>query len=160
MITFDDVTKENIKENNLNWPKIPDHPYRTLIIEGSECGKTNSSFNLINQQPDIDKIYLYAKGPYKAKYQFLIKKCKDVGTKYFHGFNAFIAYSNDMNDIYKIIEEYNPDKKRKILIVFDEMIADMFSNKKLTPIVTEVFSRGRKLNISLVFITHLRPIVL
>ena len=58
-----------------------------------------------------------------------------------------------MDDIYKNIEEYNPNKKRKILIVFDDTIADMLSNKKLNPIVTELFVRGRKLNISLVFIT-------
>ena len=58
-----------------------------------------------------------------------------------------------MDAIYKNIEEYNPNKKRKILIVFDDTIADMLSNKKLNPIVTELFIRGRKLNISLVFIT-------
>ena len=59
-----------------------------------------------------------------------------------------------MDDIYKNIEEYNPNKKRKILIVFDDMIADVLSNKKLNPILTELFIRGRKLNISLVFITQ------
>ena len=74
MINFDDVTKENIKEHNPNWPQTPDHPYRILIIRGSESAKTNLLFNLIRQQPDIDKIYLYAKDPYKVKYQFLINK--------------------------------------------------------------------------------------
>ena len=74
MINFDDVVKEETKENNSNWPQIPDHPYRKLIIGGSGSGKTNSLFNLINQQPDIDKIYLYAKDLYEAKYQFFIKK--------------------------------------------------------------------------------------
>ena len=74
MINFGNVVKENIKEHNLNWPQTPDHPYRILIIVGYGSGKTNSLFNLINQQPDIDKIYLYAKDPYEAKYQFLIKK--------------------------------------------------------------------------------------
>ena len=68
MINFDDVTKENVKEHNPNWPQITDHPYRILIIGGSGSGKTNSSFNLINQQPDIDKIYFYAKDSSKAKY--------------------------------------------------------------------------------------------
>ena len=63
MINFDDVTKENIKEHNPNWPQIPDHPYRILITQGAGSGKTNSLFNLIHQQPDIDKIYLYAKDP-------------------------------------------------------------------------------------------------
>ena len=61
MINFDDVIKENIKEHNPNWPQIPDHPYGILIIGGSGSGKTNPSFNIINQQPDIDKVYLYAK---------------------------------------------------------------------------------------------------
>ena len=139
MINFDDVTKENIKEHNPNWPQIPDHPYRILIIGGSGSGKTNSLFNLISQQPDIDKIDLYAKDPDDAKYQFLINK-------------PFIEYSNDMDGIYKIFEEDNSNRKRKILIVFYGMTADMLSNKKLSPIVTELLIRGRKLNISLVFI--------
>ena len=100
MINFDDVVKENIKENNPNWPQIPDHPYRILIIGGSGSGKTNSLFNLINNQSDIDKIYLYAKGPNEAKYQFLIKKLEDVGTKHFNDSKAFIDFSNNMVDIY------------------------------------------------------------
>ena len=84
----------------------------------------------------------------------MIKKCEDVGTKHFNDSKAFIEYSNNMDDIYKNIEEYNPNKKRKILIVFDDMTADMLSDKKLNPIITELFIRGRKLNISLVFITQ------
>ena len=78
----------------------------------------NLLFNLINHQPDIDKTYLYAKDPYEAKYQFLIKKRKDVVTNHFNDSKAFIEYSNNMADIYKNIEDYNPNKKRKILIVF------------------------------------------
>ena len=65
-----------------------------------------------------------------------------------------MEYSNDMNDIYKNIEECNPNKKRKKLIIFDDMIADMLSNRKLNPLVTELFIRDRKLRISLVFITQ------
>ena len=72
MINFDDVTKENIKEHDPKWPQIPDNSYRILIIGGSRSRKTNSLFDLIRQQPDIDKIYLYSKGPYEAKYQSLI----------------------------------------------------------------------------------------
>ena len=68
------VTKENIKENNANWPQIPDHPCRILITGGSELGKANSVFNLTSQQPDIDKIYLYAKDPHEVNNQFLINK--------------------------------------------------------------------------------------
>ena len=109
--------------------------------------------NLINNQPDIDKIYLYAKDPYTAKYQFLINKRESSGVKHFNDPKAFIGYSNDMHDAYKNIDEYNPDKERKILIVFDDMIADMINSKKLDSIVTELFIRGRKLNICLVFIT-------
>ena len=67
---------------------------------------------------------------------------------------AFIEYSNDMHDVHKNIDEYNPDKENKILIFFDDMIADMIHNKQLNSIVTELFIRGRKLNISLVFITQ------
>ena len=68
MINFDGVIKENTKEHNPNWPQILDYPYRILIIGGSGSGKTNSLFNLINKEPDIDKSYLYAKDPYEVKY--------------------------------------------------------------------------------------------
>ena len=134
--------------------KITDHPYRILIIGGSGSAKSNALLNLINHEPDIDKIYLYAKDPYEAKYQFLINKRESTGSKYLNDSKAFIEYSNNMDDIYKNIEEYDPNKKRKILIVFDDMIADMLSNKKLNPIVTEIFILHRKPNISLVFITQ------
>ena len=97
---------------------------------------------------------MYAKVPYEAKYQYLINKREGVGINHFNDPKAFIEYSNDMHDIYKNIDEYNPDKENKILIVFDDMIADMIHNKKLNSIVTELFIRGRKLNISLVFITQ------
>ena len=117
-------------------------------------GKTTLLFNLIENQPDIDKIYLYAKNLYEAKYQYLINKREVVGINHFNDPKAFIDYSNDMHDVYKNIDEYNPDKENKILIVFDDMIADMIHNKKLNSIVTELFIRGRKLNISLVFITQ------
>ena len=83
------------------------------MIGGSESGKTNSLFNLINHPPDIDKIYLYAKDLFEAKYQFLIKKWKSIGLKSLHDSKAFIEYSNEMNDIYKNIEEYNANKKLK-----------------------------------------------
>ena len=89
---------------------------------------------------------LYAKDPYEAKYKFLIKKPEDVGTKHFNDSKAYIEYSNNIADIYKNIEGYNPNKKRKIVIVFDEMIADMLKNKKLNAIVTELFIRDRKPN--------------
>ena len=148
------MTNENKRKHNLNWPYIPDHPYRILIIGGSGSGKTNALLNLINNQPDIDEIYLYAKDPYEDKFKFLIKKRENIGLKHFNYPKAFIEYSNDMHDVYKNIDHYNPDKQNKILIVFDDMIADMINNKKLNSAVTELFIRGRKLNISLVFITQ------
>ena len=78
MIKFDDCTSENKSEHNSKWSNIPDHPYRILIIGGSGFGKTNVLLNLINNQPDIDKIHLYAKDPYEAKYQHLINKREKV----------------------------------------------------------------------------------
>ena len=110
--------------------------------------------NLIGNQPDIDQIYLYAKDPYEAKYQYLIRKREKVGLDHYDDPKAFMEYSNDMQDVYKNTEDYNPGKKRKVLIFFDNMIADMINNKKLNPIVTELFITGRKLNISIVFITE------
>ena len=154
MINFDDYFHENKTINNKNWPYIPDHPYRILIIGGSGSGKTNLLLNLIENQPDIDKIYLYAKDPYESKYQYLVNKREGVGINHFNVPKAFIDYSNDMNDVYENINDYNPDKEKKILIVFDDIIDDMIHNKKLNSIVTELFVRGRKLNISLVFITQ------
>ena len=120
----------------------------------SGSGKTNALLNLLKNQPDIDKIYLYAKDPDKAKYQYLINKREGVGINHFKDFKAFIEFSNDMHDVYKNINYYNPDRENKILIVFDDMIADTIQNKKLNSKVTELFIRGRKLNISLVFITQ------
>ena len=151
MINFDNVTKENTKEHSPNWPQILDKPYRILIVGGSGSGKNNSLSNLINHQPDIEKIYLYAKDPYEAKYQLLINKQESTGLKYLSDSKAFVEYSNDIDDIYKNIEECNPDKKRKITIVFDDMIANMLRNKKLNPIVTKLFIKNRKLNMSVVF---------
>ena len=136
MINFDDYAIENKTEHNPKWPYIPEHPYRMLIIGGSGSGKTNALLNLINNHPDIDKIYLYTKNPYETKYQFLINKRESTGVKHFNDPKAFIDYSNDMEDVYKNIDEYNIDKERKILIVFDDMIADMINNKKLNSIVT------------------------
>ena len=153
MINFDDYTNENIIEHNLKWPYIPDHPYKILIIGGSGSGKTNSLLNLINNQLDIDKIYLYEKDPYEKKYQYLINKREKVGLNHFNDPKAFMEYSNDMQDVYKNTEDYNPIKKRKVLIIFADMIADMINSNKLNP-VAELFIRGRKRNISIVFITQ------
>ena len=102
---FEDIVNENKTEYNKNWPYIPDHPYRVLIIGGSGSGKTNALLNLIENQPDIDKIYLYAKDPYEAKYQYLINKTEDVGINHFKDLKAFIEYSNDMRNVYQNIDD-------------------------------------------------------
>ena len=95
---------------------------------------------------------MYAKDPYESKYQFLINKRESTGLKHFTEPKAFTEHSNIMHDVYKNIDDYNPDKENKTLIVFKDMIADMIHNRKLSSIVTELFIRGRKLNTSLVFI--------
>ena len=116
--------------------------------------KNKCIIKLNKYQPDIDKIYFYVKDPYEYKYQYLISICEKVGLKRFNDPKAFIEYSNDMCNVYRNINYYNPDKENKILIVSDDMIADMIQNKKLNSINTELFIRGRKLNISLGFITQ------
>ena len=90
MINFDDYTNENVIEHNPKGPYIPDHPYRIHIIGSSGSGKTNALLNLTNNQPDIDKIYLYAKDPYESKYQFLINKREEVGLDHFNDPKTFI----------------------------------------------------------------------
>ena len=97
---------------------------------------------------------MYAKDPYRAKYQYLIKTREKVGIDHHNYPRAYIEYSNDMHDVYKNINYYNRSKENKLLIVFDDMSADMIHYEKLDSIVTELFIRGRKLNISLVFITQ------
>ena len=154
MINFDDILNENKIKHNKNWPYIPDHPYRILIIGGSGSGKTNSLINLINEQNDIDKIYLYASHLREPKYEYLIKKREDLEIKHLNNPNAFIECSNTMDDVYDNINDYNSNRRKKILIVFDEMIADIMTNKRFQVVIKELFIRCRKLNISLVFITR------
>ena len=104
MINFDDYASENKTEHNRSWPHIPDHPYRILIIGGSGSGKTNVLLNLIESQPDIDKIYLCAKDSYEAKYQYLINIREKVGIDHFNDPKAYIECLNDMHDVYKNID--------------------------------------------------------
>ena len=154
MTNLDSNTNENNKEHIEKWPFIPDHPYKILIIGGSRSRKTNALLNLMKEQDDIDKIYLYPKDLGKPKYKFLIKKREDVGTNHFNHPNAFTECSNTMDDVYENIDDYNPNRQKKFLIVFDDMIADTMSNKKCQAIIKELFIRCRKLNISPVFITQ------
>ena len=148
---FDDYTNENKTEHNLKSPYIPDHPYRILIIGGSRSGKKHALVNLVSNQPDIDKIYLYSKDPQEIKYQYLVNKREKVGLKHYDIRKAFIEYSNDMQDVYKNDKEYNLERKGKVLIVSDDMTADMINNKKINPVVTKLYISGRKLNILITF---------
>ena len=148
MINLDSITDESNKEHNEKWPFISDHPYRSLIIGGSESGKTNALLNLI----DIDKISLYTKDLSEPKNEFLIKKSEDAGINHLKVPNAFIECSNTMDGVYENIGDYNPNRKRKIFFVFDDMIADIITNKKFQTITKELFIRSRKANISLEFI--------
>ena len=125
-----------------------------MIIRSSGFGKTNALINLINQQHDIDKIYLYARDLSESKCESLIKKCEDVGIKHLNDPNALIECSNSMDDVYENIDDYNPIRKRKKVIAFDEMIADIMTNRRFQAMIKELFIRCRKLNISLVFIAQ------
>ena len=143
MINLDNTINENNKNHNKKWPYIPDHPYRISIIGGSGSGKTNALLNLISEQRDIDNIYLYAKDLSKSKYEYLIKNRESAGIKHVNDSNAFIECSNTMDDIYENVNNYNPSKKRKTLIIFDDMIPDIMTNKKLQAIIRELFIRCR-----------------
>ena len=113
IINLDSITNEENKENNEKWPQIPDHPYRIIIIGGPGSGKSNALINLINEQYDVDKIYLYARDLSEPKYEYLIKKREDVGIKHVNNLNAFTECSNTMDDVYENINDYNRSRKKK-----------------------------------------------
>ena len=126
MISFDNVTKENIKEHTPNWPQTPDYSYRILIIGGSGACRTSWLFNFISQQPDVNKIKIHM----KKNIRFLINKRESAELKHLSDSTVIIEYSNDMDNIYKNIEKYNPNKKKhEILIFLDDMISDMLSKR-------------------------------
>ena len=154
MVNLDNIVNNNNEKHNQKWPYIPDHPYRILIIGGSGSGKPNILLNLINKQKDIDKIYLYAKDLSEPKYEYLIKNRENAGIKHLNNSKAFIECSNAMDDVYENIDDYNPNRKIKILIIFDDMIGDIMTNKKFQAIIKDLFIRCRKPHISLVFITQ------
>ena len=133
------------------------------MVLDQESGKINALLNLIKEQDDINKIYLYAKDLSGPKYEFLIKKRSHDGIRHFNDLNPFIECSNTMDDIYEDIDDYKPSRKRKNLIVFYDMIADIMTNaknsfqnfiSKFQNLIKELIFRCRKLNISLVFITQ------
>ena len=107
MINFGSITNKSNKKRDESWPYISDNPYRILIIGGSGSGKANTLLNLVNEQHDIDKIYLYARDLNEPKYEFLIKKHKVAGIKHLNDPNAFIECSNTMDDVYENIHDCN-----------------------------------------------------
>ena len=122
MFNLDDITTKN---DNKDWP------YRNLVIRPSGSRKTNYLLNKIQTDNNIiDKIYLYVKDLEEPKYQLLIKKREQAGIKNLQDKNTFTQYSNSMDDIYDGINDYNEKRKRKVLIVFDDMISHVMSNKK------------------------------
>ena len=123
-----------------------------LIIGPSGSGKTNTLLNLINNFHPIDKIYLYAKDVDEKKYQYLINKREQAGIKNLNDPHTFKEYLNDMNDVLEDINNYNKKRDKKVLIILDDMIADIMRSEKFKVIVKELFIRYRKLNISIVFI--------
>ena len=145
----------------LNLDKIVDNknedkdwPFRMLIIGPSGSGKTNTLLHLINNLHPIDKIYLYAKDLAEPKYEYLINKREQAGIKKLNDPHAFIEYSDDMNDVYADISNYNKKRENKVLIVFDNIITDIEYNKIFKKMIKKLFYRGRKINISIVFITQ------
>ena len=150
MLNLDDIVsnkKRSSSEHN-------DWPFRMLIIGPSGSGETNTLLHLIEHYHPIDKIYLYTKDTNEEKYQYLIKKREQAGIKNLNDPRAFIEYSNDMNDVLENINNYNKNRDKKVLIIFDDMIADIMRSEKFKAMVKELFIRCRKLNISIVFITQ------
>ena len=112
MVNLDSITNENNKKHNGKWLYIPDHPYKIITIGGSGWGKTNALINLINEQNDINKLYLYATDLSEPKYEYLIKIREDAGIKHLSNPSAF-ERSNTIDDVYENINDYNPIRKRK-----------------------------------------------
>ena len=148
MLDLDNIVSNKNENKDNNWP------FRMLIIGPSGSGKTNTLLHLINNLHPIDKIYLYAKDTREPKYEYLINKREQAGIKNLNDLHAFIEYSDDMDDVLDDINNYNKNRDKKVLIVFDDMIADIEYNKKLKRIIKELFYRARKINVSIVFITQ------
>ena len=150
MLNLDNIVSNKKKSSS----EHNDWPFRMLIIGPSDSGKTNTLLHLINKFHPIDKIYLYAKDADEKKYQHLINKREQAGIKNLNDPHAFVEYSNDMNDVLENINDYNKNRDKKVLIIFDDMIADIMRSEKFKAIVKELFIRCRKLNISIVFISQ------
>ena len=150
MLNLDNI----VSNKNMSSSEDNNWPFRMLIIGPSGSGKTNTLLHLINDLHPIDKIYLYAKDLYEPKYEYLINKREQAGIKNLNDPHAFIEYSDDMNDVLDDNDNYNKNRDKKVLIVFDDMIADIEYNKNFKRIIKELFYRARKINVSIVFITQ------
>ena len=148
MLNLDNIVSNKNENKNNDWP------FRMLIMGPSGSGKTNTLLHLINNLHPIDKIYLYAKDIGEEKYKFLINKREQAGLKNLNDSKAFIEYSNNMSDALDDFNNYNKNRDKKVLIVFDDMIADREYNKDFKRIIKELFYRARKINVSIVFITQ------
>ena len=148
MLSLDNIVSNKNENKNNDWP------FRILIIGPSGSGKTNVLLHLINNLHPIDKIYLYAKDLQESRYEYLINKREQAGIKNLNDPHAFIEYSDDMDDVLDNINNYHKNRDKKVLIVFDDMIADIMRNEKFKAIIKELFIRCRKLNISIVFKTQ------
>ena len=146
MINLDSITNKNNKKHNEKRPYTPDHPNRIIVIGGSGSRKTNALINLINEKNDIDKIYLYARDLSEPKYEYLIETREDAGIKHLNNSNAFVECSNTMDSVYENIYDFDSSRRRKILIVSDDVIADIMGNKKFQAIIKNLFIRCRRLN--------------
>ena len=131
MLNLDNIVSNKKKNSSEN----DDWPFRMLIIGPSGSGKTNTLLYLIDKFHPIDKIYLYAKDTDEEKYQCLINKREQAGIKNLNDPHAFIEYSSDMNDVLEDINNYNKKRDKKVLIVFDDMIADIEYNKNFKRII-------------------------
>ena len=148
MLNLDNIVSNKKKKKDNNWP------FRMLIIGPSDSGKTNVLLHLINNLHPIDEIYLYPKDIHEPKYEYLINKREQAGIKNVNNPHAFIEYSDDMNDVLDDINTYNKNRDKKVLMVFDDMIADIEYNKSFKRIIKELFYREHKINVSIVFITQ------
>ena len=153
MLNLDNI----VSNNNTSSLEDNDWPFKMLIIGPSGSGKTNTLLHLINNLHPIDKIYLYAIFVYQLhgpKYEYLINKREQAGIKNLNDPHAFIEYSDDMEDVLDDTNNYNKNRDKKVLIVFDDMIADIEYNKIFKRIIKELFYRARKINVSILFITQ------
>ena len=147
MLNLDKIVDKNSKTED-------ERPFRMLIVGPSGSGKTNTLLHLINNLHPIDKNYLYAKDLAEPNYEYLINKREQAGIKNLNDPKAFIEYSDDMNDVYDDISNFNKKRDKKVLIVFDDMIADIEYNKDFKRMIKELLYGGTKMNISIVFITQ------